>query len=142
MTEQEKRLSSIVKECLSGKMAQHMANYMTPIIVEHLLENGIIVPPCRVGDVVYWLDKRASSAKCDGCHYYNPGGFGDSATCMKTEEGQRAPECIERKERVIKDTREICEYISFDFFGDCAFLSREEAEAALKALKEGSQNDA
>lgn len=26
-------------------------------ITRHLLENGVIVPPCKVGDTVYWISK-------------------------------------------------------------------------------------
>lgn len=26
------------------------------LLADHLLDNGVIVPPCKVGDTVYWLD--------------------------------------------------------------------------------------
>ena len=28
-------------------------------IADYLLENGVIVPPCKVGDIVYAVDKRS-----------------------------------------------------------------------------------
>ena len=32
--------------------------YIENVMAEHLLENGVIVPPCKVGDTVYVVDKR------------------------------------------------------------------------------------
>ena len=33
------------------------------IIAEHLLENGVIVPPCKVGDVVYAVKENGKIVK-------------------------------------------------------------------------------
>lgn len=52
MTELE-RLTKLVKEALSGKMLVKTAEGIAPIIAEHLLANGVIAPPCKVGDTVY-----------------------------------------------------------------------------------------
>ena len=33
------------------------------IVADYLLENGVIVPPCKVGDKVYWVDN--GKIKCE-----------------------------------------------------------------------------
>lgn len=36
-------------------------------IVDHLLDNGVIAPPCKVGDTVYWLHFHCTDPSDDDC---------------------------------------------------------------------------
>ena len=81
-------------------------------IADYLLENGVIVPPCNIGQTVYAVDKRSKlwwkGTMFSFCYTKN---------------------CIEYG--VLFDDGEIAIYSQ-----DCVFLTREDAE---KALKEGGQ---
>ena len=66
-------------------------------IADHLLANGVIVQPCKVGDTVYWI--------------FEPP-FDDFAG-----------------KEIVED--EFC-WAMFEDFGKTVFLTREEAEQALK----------
>ena len=79
-------------------------------ITDYLLENGVIVPPCKVGDkiyqVVYW----------EGCK-----------TVSEWE--------IEKLEVYVDEVGFVDDsdnWIAFDDIGKTVFLTREEAEQALK----------
>lgn len=76
------------------------------IEADHLLENGVIVPPCKVGDVIY--DIR--NGKVFGGKIIMTSYFGDSFTFVAT--GGR--------------------YYTITDIGKTVFLTREEAEQALK----------
>lgn len=86
-------------------------------VVEHLLANGVILPPCKVGDKLYFL-------------------YG-------TDTPQ--PWVCSFTESVCKIGVKVRNFLNGysvyapDDFGKTVFLSREEAEAALKKLqKEGN----
>ena len=79
------------------------------VLADHLLLNGVIVPPCKVGDVVYVTDKRAKlywKGKIISMYYTNPV---DIQFAVAFTDG----------EILIYDNDEI-------------FLTEEEAEQALK----------
>ena len=76
------------------------------IIIDVLLQNGVVVPPCKVGDVIY--DIR--NGKVFGGKIIMISYFGDSFTFVAT--GGR--------------------YYTITDIGKTVFLTREEAEQALK----------
>ena len=133
------RLRSLLLEC--------GVNINTTHIADHLIENGVIVPPCKVGDIVYAIgDKDGHQIKecrvvdfgfadaerfqvsvyfecdqdCDGCY------FNDWSQSYCGEWGCSG------------------EYgsglISIADFGKTVFLTQEEAEQKLKEMRGG--NDA
>lgn len=77
-------------------------------LADYLLENGVVVLPCKVGDTVYWVDD--GKIKCE--------------------------EVFEISIHI--DGILIHTGIQFCLKPDAVFLTREEAE---KALKGGVQND-
>lgn len=79
------------------------------MIAEHLLANGVIVPPVKVGDVFYGVNETSYDAYC----VY---GF---------KWGKRRGD--DANELIILTTYDM-EFV----WGEEAFLTREEAEAALK----------
>ena len=88
----------------SWEWAEHFA--------DHLLSNGVIVPPCKVGDKIYW---------------YNMGGEIVEADVRKIMYAVRHPHGFEYD-------------IGFEDFGKTVFLTREEAEAKLKERSKGKDN--
>lgn len=101
-------------------------------LADHLLANGVILPPCKVGDTVYSLDDYVSdSSGCRLCEHFFAEGFGDLPECGKTKDGRKAAECTEIKEETVT-YRDILRHLSFDHFGKTVFLTREEAEKALR----------
>ena len=93
--------------------------YFAEAIADHLLANGVIVPPCKVGDTVYrvsFVHKKVDVLKVDG--------FLANVASWKVHCTHIVPFWIgNQKEHV---------YIAFSSFGKTVFLTREEAEQALK----------
>lgn len=106
-------------------------------LADHLLENGVIVPPCKVGDVVYRLDDIVWHSECCDCEHYLIGGFGDPSECGRTKYGEKHADCIKIIAKAVT-LQDIAYYIYAKDFGKNVFLTREEAE---KALKERSERD-
>ena len=90
-------------------------------LADYLLANGVIVPPCKVGDTVYAFSDTMGTV----LEY-----FVENLTIAYLEENQNCytyeANCV--KECVLLDS------IDFDFddIGKTVFLTREEAEQALK----------
>ena len=78
-------------------------------IADYLLANGVIVPPCKVGDMVYFVD-----------------------TCLTVEDFGTPYINFERVHRISYDTKIVflCDE-RFRWWKD-VFLTKEEAERALK----------
>lgn len=90
------------------------------IIADHLLANGVIAPPVKVGDTVYGI-----ATPCGGCKGFNE--------VMSEEYLKMCQKC---------DRFEILE-IAFDYelipeWGNTVFLTKAEAE---KALAEGATDE-
>ena len=102
-------------------------------IAEHLIENGVIVPLCKVGDTVFILDDVSY------------GEYVITEFCIGTLQELRAfAKCGISGYQDIQDCPEyFCgqEFCSTSFsckdFGKTVFLTREEAEKALKESDEG-----
>lgn len=93
--------------------------YQAALIAARLIKNDIIMPPCKVGDVVYVINSRCVSEYTikeiayDGLFFR-----------MYSENKQYAIEC---RTFVFFDER----------IGKTVFLAREEAEQALKEREQG-----
>ena len=80
-------------------------SHYTESLADYLLENGVIAPPCKVGDVVYW--------------------FNMGNKLMEAKVAQQG--------FVAKLTKDGFEYgLPYDKIGKTVFLTKEEAEAKLK----------
>ena len=79
-------------------------------IADYLLANGVIVPPCKVGDILYYLDRYSKSIETDTVKYFTV-----------TKNG-----CKPILERHNVKFWEMYEW------GKTVFLTKEEAEQALK----------
>lgn len=104
------RLIELIQDSVDG-CARHWAE----VIADYLLENDVIVPPCKVGDKMYF----------DGKHF--------ASHC--------AGEIMERRVDVILTEvwatfrGEVDLSFYFEDFGKTVFLTREEAEKALAKMK-------
>lgn len=98
-------------------------------VADYLLQNGVIVPPCKVGDTVYAVK---------GCFYLPHIYFIRTNELIKAEV-IAIKETKSRKIFLLKPLIEDCFYtrtsnkwFPFSAYGKTVFLTREEAEKALK----------
>lgn len=116
MTER-KRLIELVKQSLikhidkTCKLAEN--------ITEDLLANGVIVPPCKVEDKLYYITPVKTIEEC-------------IVHAVECEENKITVKChLWRKEREALLHKHLV-YFNITDFGKTVFLTREEAEKALE----------
>lgn len=87
-------------------------------LADHLLANGVIVPPCKVGDTVYVLDKKSAQEY--------------TVHAVERDEKHLNIKChswlAEREGLLHKHTA----YFNLNNFGKTVFLTKAEAEKALE----------
>ena len=113
MTDRD-RLIELIDKAVKEDDFMYPADVQTTSIADYLLANGVIVPPCKVGDKVYFLDAICGT---DGYCINN-------CCCIDCTHGEL----------------QVCE-IDFDLsmykeIGETVFLTKEEAEEKLEELKE------
>ena len=119
MTEREKLIELIINS-VSG-----CARNWAETIADYLLANGIIVPPCKVGDTVYRVTKL-----CNGKSFVSEGiVFEISSTYEAGTSKTRFFFWANGDEYTSRHYSLWCELTDF---GKTVFLTREEAEKALK----------
>ena len=99
------------KDCVGYGQGWHCFHHL---LADHLLANGVIVPPCKVGDTVYYLDEE--------CYYvceYKVVGL--------TLSDEHGPYFFLGNHLV-----EFLDPFDENDLGKTVFLTREEAEQALK----------
>lgn len=109
---------------------------------DHLLANGVIVPPCKVGDTVYAIGaSRIEECRVDEiCIYGNDNIVMTEHTCDYDCKG-----CPFSSWGQDYSGEYSCqgEYGTFSFnfedFGKTVFLTKEEAEEALAKMKGGAE---
>lgn len=84
------------------------------ILADYLIENGAIIPPCKVGDTVYDISEFVNGCSYPEIYEYKC----DYITIFKDKDGETVFEI---------------DAINFHFndFGKTVFLTREDAEKAL-----------
>ena len=134
MTERERLIELLNKSCderliemIDKALDKHestIENYVHPEqewIADYLLSNGVVVLPCSVNDTLYIADEKANIIRVEKVRTFFIG----------------HPAYKENMPR-LKMIRTDCHDIPIDDFGKTVFLTREEAE---KALKERVNND-
>ena len=99
------------ESCVGFGKGRDCINYF---IADHLIENGVVVPPCKVGDVFYGINETSCDAYC----VY---GF---------KWGKRRGE--DENVLIVLTTYEM-EFV----WGEEAFLTKEQAEQKLKEMRGG-----
>ena len=97
-----------VKEWYSEEVGERIA--------DHLLKNGVIIPPCKVGDIVYTINRR--HPKKWKVHFIGYNSQGEFKMHIATEK--------------FTEMLEVWDYA----IGKTVFLTREEAERALERSEE------
>ena len=123
---------STAEDCFIESISSDLADY--------LLSNGVIVPPCKIGDTVYQPSYKFT--KCS-IYDYAPRYCEDSfcCGCESACDSVQQPYIYEGKVVSVRITKEQI-YLSVSFqekfdsssfiLGKTVFLTREEAERALK----------
>ena len=101
--------SSLCADCEHNKI--DYPHCMSEHFADHLLKNGIVVPPVKVGEIVYWL---------------TPYGIEELTVDLIKIIGNQ--DIRIRTRRFVKEVV----YFSLKHFGKTVFTSRAEAEKALK----------
>ena len=122
------RLIELINDCRS------MDGYGMDLVekqADHLLANGVIVPPVSIGNTVYEL----IVPRYGKSHHIN------KATVMGFRLGDFRDLCGHKRKEylcVLYDTSPYITHITLDKIGKTVFLTKEEAE---QALKEREQNE-
>lgn len=91
------------------------------VIADYLIENGIVLLPCSVNDILYIADEKANIIRVEKVRTFFIG---------HPSYKENTP--------YLKMIRTDCHDIPIDNFGKTVFLTKEEAEQAIQALKEGN----
>lgn len=133
MKEAEEKVQKTLNERFNLDLTEWLGIY-----ADHLLENGVIVPPCKVGDKMYKLctvnsrikmgqmwDGRTVKNNCDRCGYRN---------CSCYDIGLRKHECETMIDVIEEKTITSLEFLIriMPYVGTVWFNTKEEAEQKLK----------
>jgi hypothetical protein len=118
MVDRDRLIELILKsEILCDTCGENSNTYCAEALADYLLANGVIVPPCKVGDKIYMLVTRKTTS------FEYPNGK------MKRVENQHT---------FIKETylTKLNFFKVIDSFSKTVFLTKEEAEQALAERSE------
>lgn len=117
----------------NGQMCERVADALEALYrFKNQLENGVVVPPCKVGDTVYFIENE--QVRCGEVveirRYKDPEVIAENSPIQEIYYVNSAVICFPM------GCSELTPYTRDDF-GKTVFLTKEEAE---KALKEGADN--
>ena len=103
-------------ELLSNAPADFDGNRNVCTLAEHLLENGVIVPPCKVGDKLYWITDENTVEQWttqvegvvltkDGCYVFDSDVARGVIACCDKINTQNAYLSKELAEQAMKDLK-------------------------------------
>ena len=127
MTERE-RLIELIREAVKNHEIT-VENYVIPTsdyIADYLLKNGVIALPCKVGDIMYYIGKSTDLSALHNTIYKS-----DVVKIIHKEEG------ISIVLRFYNGPYCFAEITEINDFGKRIFLTKEEAEKALKGMGMG-----
>ena len=116
MTDRD-RLIKIILEAIHNEFID-LTTYDITAIADYLLANGVIVPPCKVGDVVWFDTYKKNGTVSLGIQPHKVDRI--DVICVVGEK-----ELIETK-------------LHGWYFGESVFLTKEEAEKALRERNNGT----
>ena len=112
------------------------------IVADELLENGVIVPPCKIDDTVWKIEDVWHLDNREGWIYHYEKEVVEfkvrsiSISCnSKGTWTKKIRICEVRDGKIIDHQRNI----EFNEFGKTVFFTREEAEHELKRIQEGER---
>lgn len=101
-------------------------------IADHLLANGVIVPPCKVGDEIWVIDREDGEAVDISCIQF----LAKSKGCIIGTAWINDYDLDETLEFHISETQNNVDTDLKVYPNEDCFLTREEAEKALEGYKE------
>ncbi len=113
---------------LTANLATQFSEYALGEVVDALLANGVIVLPCKVGDMVYQLKENCI---CTIGHRYLHN------TCNRPTSCQDCPH-VEIKRWIVETTFSLC---MLDRIGQDFFVTKEQAEKALAEVANEQRNN-
>ena len=118
-----------------GGTSKELMIYNRLADLEDKIESGLLVElPCKVGDTVYELSfYDFDDCEKNQCEFLGAE-YGNGYWCYKTRYGEKSVECVNIEEDKMIDLQQILR--SFNSFGKTVFLTRAEAEARLKELRD------
>lgn len=132
MTER-KRLIELIRGARKKTKGANCDLKREMLFADHLLDNGVIVPPCKLGDVVYSITE-CSCEDIDGvhteCEFY---GYGTDDRICTIPNGAKCPYQYRIETRYVTDINIL---VLARLIGKTVFLTREDAEKALAERKE------
>ena len=139
------RLKDLIKDTLQEWECE-VSDETIDQISDHLIENGVIVPPCKVGETVYAITKKHPCYACRtvsdycqrDCHRFG------NKTELVVKEGLVEAVLLFSNSNEMRIAIPTTKYLMRHYitkrlsdYGNTVFLTREEAE---KALAERSEN--
>ena len=124
------RLIELLSKCFEEQYDKRRI-ISTKFTADFLIENGVIVPPCKVGDIVYHINTFSprnpiiKECEVDALHI----------TSGKNKRGHKKPSYVLVRDIMMQS---LSTRIYFEEFGKTLFLTKQSAE---QALKEREQND-
>lgn len=121
MTERE-RLIELLQNARQKNL--NLLSFEIDILADYLLANGVIVPPCKLCDVVYIKNKRGDIISMETCAIHSgisPKGKSVNYVCYRGANSEKT----------------YSGRVRFYDFDKTVFLTHEEAEAALEKYKSG-----
>ena len=115
------RLSNLIQIAVGG-----CAKYWADVIADKLISEGVIAPPCKVGDTVY-----VSNISCMPCHKITEAVRGKAIRYVFNNEGFF---CVD----ISLENGFNWRYLCADF-GKNIFFTQEEAEKALAERREENE---
>ncbi|MBQ8893421.1 MAG: hypothetical protein IJ043_03325 [Clostridia bacterium] len=113
----------------------HLDRCQMEAIADHLLANGVIVLPCKVGDTIYRIDIKPK--KCSQFNVYTKNGYycADELNCYLY--GTPSCDCGEEAYMFTIPNADIKAIVcNMDKLGKTVFLTKEEAEKAIAERSE------
>ena len=121
------RLKKLILEndILCHTCGENTDSYCAEYLAEYLIENGVIMPPCKAGDAVYWLNFYNDLMLYRDKYY--------EAEVVRIVVTRFGVSCVIR----VRGEHATYEIPDVEF-GKTVFLTREEAERALKGGDTGA----
>ena len=134
MEKQRERLVELLNEATFGvnkhTLADHLEKETIERVADYLLANNVVVLPCKVGDTVHSFSADFGVVLPYLVGTLNIGYMGKSGVYYSYEANCSDPEIDELLDEIDFESEDI---------GKTVFLSREEAENALKERKENGK---
>lgn len=117
------RLIELYEKASEEYSKTNKAEFRKDFICDYFIANGVVAPPCKVGDTVYYINTRPHIALHTGVIY--------EAVVVRIVVTNNYVTLVIQ----IRNDYGCTEIPDVDDFGKTVFLTREEAEAALRLSK-------